>query len=82
MSLVFMDYTDSMSHEKRTSSLPAIRVCETLEMELRRLADADGRLLSDYMRRVLELHCFGHAHIVAQERADGNNIRALQCDAG
>lgn len=31
-----------------------------LELELRRLAEADGRTFSDYVRFVLERHVFGH----------------------
>lgn len=67
--------------EKRICNLPGLRVPERLEMELRRLADMDGRLLSDYLRRVLEQHCFGHARTFVLDDGDGNNNRAAQRDA-
>ena len=54
--------------EKRTVSLPTVRVPETLETALLRLAARDDRTLSDYLRRVLERHAFGH---VGSLPADG-----------
>lgn len=67
--------------EKRTRSLPSVRCTESLEISLMRSAARDGRELSDYIRRVLELHQFGHDAECTEpadpERAD----RASQCDA-
>lgn len=50
--------------DKRIASLPVVRVSERLETSLMRLAAAEDRPLSDYIRRVLERHCFGHAGTV------------------
>ena len=62
-------------HDKRTHLLPAIRVAEPLEVTLMRLATQNDRTLSDYMRHVLERHCFGHALSVCDAQDDGNQSR-------
>lgn len=68
--------------EKRTQSLPSIRVSERLEVALMRSAAADGRELSDYIRRVLELHEFGrHGNSVVDECENCQRSNASQCDA-
>lgn len=67
--------------DKCTSQLPAMRVSERLETTLMRLAAADDRALSDYIRRVLERHCFGHAANAADDDATCMQCNALQCDA-
>ena len=48
----------------RTTAIPRIRVTPELKAKLECLAKADGRTLSDYVRRVLEqriksVECFG-----------------------
>lgn len=68
--------------EKRTQSLPSIRVSERLEIALMRSAAGDGRELSDYIRRVLELHEFGrHGATVAEDCDCCQQRNASQCDA-
>ena len=62
--------------EKRVSQLPPLRVCESLEIALMRLAAQDHRSLSDYMRAVLERHCYGHAINVDFEDSGVNSTRA------
>ena len=62
-------------HDKRTHLLPAIRVAEPLEVTLMRLAVQNDRSLSDYMRHVLEKHCFGHAMSVGDTSEDRNASR-------
>ena len=48
-----------MSDDKRSECLK-VYVSEPLELELRRLADAEDRKLSDYIAIVLRRHVFGH----------------------
>jgi hypothetical protein len=68
--------------EKRTQSLPSVRVTESLEIALMRSAAADGRELSDYIRRVLELHEFGrHGHSVTDGGDLCQQYNAAHCDA-
>lgn len=43
-----------------------------------RLAASEDRKLSDYIRRVLERHCFGHAGSLAVLAEDGNETNAEQ----
>ena len=64
--------------EKRTSTIPALRVEPQLEMSLMRSAAADGRSLADYCRRVLWQHEFGHARIVAEDGSPVSDFGALQ----
>lgn len=46
--------------EKCIRQLPPVRVSETLERALMRLAAADDRSLSEYIRIVLTRHVMGH----------------------
>ncbi len=46
--------------DKKTQRIP-VHVSEPLELELRRLADADGRKLSDFVGWVLRQYVYGHA---------------------
>lgn len=46
--------------EKCIRQLPPIRVSDTLERALMRLASADDRSLSEYIRLVLTRHVMGH----------------------
>lgn len=62
-------------------SLPSLRVSECLELALMRLAAADDRSLSEYLRLVLERHAFGHAVHGGDEGADRLHRNASQCDA-
>jgi len=57
--------------EKCIASLPSIRVSESLEVALLKLASREDRRLSEYIRRVLERHVFGHAASVG-ENPDGD----------
>lgn len=56
--------------EKCTAQLPPLRISERLERALMRAAARDDRALSDYVRRALELHCFGHVGINGADDAD------------
>lgn len=67
--------------EKTTATLPSIRITERLELALLRAAARDQRVLSDYVRVVLERHCFGHAASLADEAASCQQCNAVQCDA-
>lgn len=61
----------AIAAEKRTVSLPPIRVSDTLEGALMRLAARDDRTLSEYVRRVLERHVFGHAGSLPSDAEGG-----------
>lgn len=67
--------------EKRTRTLPPIRLSDTLEATLMRLAARDDRPLSEYVRRVLERHAFGHACMVDGDPDSSNTDRASQRDS-
>ncbi len=67
--------------EKFTRQLPVVRVGESLETALMRLASQDDRALSDYIRRVLSLHCFGHVTNGADECDGCGQSNASQSDA-
>ena len=67
--------------EKRTQQLPPIRVSESLETALFRLAGRYDRTMSEYIRMILERHCFGHGISVHRREEDGNENRADQCYA-
>ena len=45
--------------EKLTQAVK-VWISEPLELDLRRLADDDGRSLSDYVRVILSRHVYGH----------------------
>ena len=62
--------------EKRTHLLPAIRITESLEVVLMRLANIDDRTYSDYVRRILELHAWGHGRSIEDIDEDRNQSRA------
>jgi hypothetical protein len=53
--------------EKCLRNLPSLRVSDGLEMALMRLSARDDRTLSDYIKKVLERHAFGHAGMLADE---------------
>ena len=63
--------------EKCTRALPQVRVGESLETALMRLASQQDRTLSDYVRKVLEAHVFGHARSVFRVLDMRNQDRAL-----
>jgi len=67
--------------EKCTAQLPPLRVSERLEMALMRLAARDERVLSDYIRIVLEHHVFGHAGTVPDGGNGCQQSNASQSDA-
>lgn len=68
--------------EKCTRTLPPMRVTETLEIKLLRLAARDERSLSEYIKLVLVRHVDGHAHSLAVESDESQNSRASHCAAG
>lgn len=57
-------------HEKRIAQLPPIRCSDTLEAALMRLATRDDRKLTEYVRLVLERHCFGMAATLPVHEGD------------
>lgn len=58
--------------EKCTRQLPPLRVSETLETALMRLAAAQDRTLSEYIKLVLNRHVFGHGQSVDVTHSDSN----------
>ena len=67
--------------EKCSRQLPAIRITESLETALMRLAARDDRTLSEFIRLVLERHAFGHAASVVQEDEVVSLVSASQRSA-
>ena len=63
--------TDEMS-EKCIRNLPPVRVSDTLERALMRLAARDDRSLSEYIRLVLMRHALGHAVMLPGDDEGGN----------
>jgi hypothetical protein len=61
--------------EKCTEEIK-LRIPPSLLLALARLANAEDRSLSEYMRMVLSLHCFGHVH-----RLDDAAARCEGCNA-
>ena len=57
--------------EKCTRQLPPVRVPESLEVVLMRLASTHERSLSEYIKLVLSHHAFGHAHTVGPSDESG-----------
>jgi len=64
--------------EKCIRHLPQIRVPESLETALMRLAAGHERTLSEYIKLVLAHHVFGHAVSLCGHDADNNADRAQQ----
>ena len=62
--------------EKCSRQLPPLRVTEPLETALMRLAAAQERSLSEYIKLVLAHHVFGHAVSVHTAHPDINNDQA------
>lgn len=63
--------TNLVRIEKQSRMLPQIRITESLELRLMRLAAADNRSLSDYVRNVLFRHVFGHvSSVIDDEETD------------
>lgn len=60
--------------EKCTRQLPPVRVPESLEVVLMRLASTHERSLSEYIKLVLSHHAFGHACTVGQSDDAGRAI--------
>lgn len=58
--------------EKCVRQLPPVRVPESLETALMRLAAQDDRPLSDYIKVVLSRHVFGHGCSLDQLDGEGN----------
>jgi hypothetical protein len=57
-----------------------VRLPYDLLRRVRELAEKDDRSTSDYIRRWLTLHVFGHSGMVAEGESEDNGNRALQCD--
>lgn len=62
--------------EKCTRQLPPVRVPESLEMGLLRLAARDDRSLSEYIKLTLSRHVFGHAPTVDALAEEGKEWSA------
>ena len=67
--------------EKCIRQLPTIRISETLETALMRMAARDERSLSEYTRLVLERHVFGHAASLLRDDGSSTDFGALHCTA-
>jgi hypothetical protein len=67
--------------EKCTRQLPAVRVSESVETSLMRLAARDERTLSEYIRLTLERHVFGHARTLQDDGQHVTDFGALHCSA-
>lgn len=57
--------------EKKTSRA-TIWMSESMELDLRRLADSDGRKFSDFIVHVLSLYAYGHFRKYGEEFAVAN----------
>ena len=64
--------------EKCIRQLPTIRISDTLETALMRLAARDERSLSEYIRLSLERHAFGHAASFLRDDGTVTDFGALQ----
>ena len=64
--------------EKCIRHLPQIRVPESLETGLMRLAAGHERTLSEYIKLVLAHHVFGHAVTIDAHTSESNQDRAMQ----
>ena len=62
--------------EKCTRQLPPVRVPESLEVVLMRLASTQERSLSEYIKLVLSHHAFGHVCTVSQSDESGKEWQA------
>lgn len=62
--------------EKCIRQLPPLRVPESLETALMRLAAGQERTLSDYIKLVLSHHVFGHGSSVEAPPPNDNKERA------
>jgi hypothetical protein len=69
------------NNDKCTAMLPAVRVSPRLEQALMRLAAREDRSLSDYLRLMMERHCFGHAQSVGVACPACPENNAMQSDA-
>lgn len=65
-----------MAAEKCIRQLPPIRISDSLEMALMRMAASDDRSLSEFVRLVLERHAFGHASSLPRPIALGERGNA------
>lgn len=64
--------------EKCIRHLPQIRVPESLETALMRLAAGHERTLSEYIKLVLAHHVFGHAVTIDAQATEHNQDRVTQ----
>lgn len=62
--------------EKCIAQLPPLRIPESLEHALMRLAAREDRSLSEYLRLVLMRHVHGHAFSLEADNQDGKGLRA------
>ena len=56
-----------MSTDEKKTECIKVWLSEPLELELRRMADADSRKLSEYIGLVLRRHVWGHSASTASE---------------
>ena len=68
---------DDLSTEKCIRTLPAIRVTDDLATALRLLAAREERGISEFVKRLLEKHCFGHGASLSDEIEIAKAVRAL-----
>lgn len=67
--------------EKRMRVLPSLRISDSLENSLMRLAARREQTLSAYIRDVLERHCFGHAQSLDADSQMFNDEGAMRGSA-
>ena len=65
-------------HEKCTEEIK-LRVSPSLLLALSRLANAEDRSVSEYVRTVVSLHCFGHTHRL-DEAACQREVNNAPCE--
>ncbi len=56
-----------MPNDSKLTEELKFRLPERLFLDLSRLAEADNRSVSEYMRHVLKLHCYGRARSVHKD---------------
>lgn len=71
---------DDPPQEKCIRTLAAIRITDNLDTALRLLAAREERGISEFVKRLLEKHCFGHGASLADEIQIAQAVRALRRD--
>ena len=62
--------------EKCTHQLPPLRVTEELEADLKRMAKADSRPFSAYLKLILKRHVDSHKASINEMQSDTKHCRA------